>query len=121
MNKNEPVPAGTFVAIDVEWATRDQQICQIALAVVCNGEIAEHAEWLVQPPGNLYDETLFSRHQVRPEMTGKTDVMLVGTWHVGLPKLAKYEKQAAKRFVALIVGDEDLEAFLYGEARKFFT
>ena len=61
--------SNTFVAIDVEWATRDQMICQIGMATVRNGEIAEHRRWLVQPPGNYYDETLFGNHHVRPEMT----------------------------------------------------
>jgi len=63
------LPADTFVAVDVEWATRDQMICQIGLAVVRNGEIADRKQWLVQPPGNEYDETLFRSHHIRPEMT----------------------------------------------------
>ena len=63
------LPANTFVTIDVEWATRDQQICQIGMAVVRNGKIVEHPQWLIQPPGNEYDETLFRSHHIRPEMT----------------------------------------------------
>lgn len=66
---NSNLIARSFTAVDVEWATRDQMICQIGLAVVRNGEIVEHAQWLVQPPGNEYDETLFRNHHVRPEMT----------------------------------------------------
>ena len=62
------LPANTFVTIDVEWATRDQQICQIGMAVVRNGKIVEHPQWLIQPPGNEYDETLFRSHHIRPEM-----------------------------------------------------
>lgn len=67
MNKYEI--SSRFTAIDVEWATRDQMICQIGMAVVRNGEIEEHRQWLVQPPGNEYDETLFGSHRIRPEMT----------------------------------------------------
>ena len=68
MNGNR-LPASTFVAIDVEWATRDQMICQIGLAVVRNGDITDSVRCDIQPPGNEYDETLFRSHHVRPEMT----------------------------------------------------
>lgn len=67
MNNN--LIARHFVAVDVEWATRDQMICQIGVAVVRNGEIRETRQWLIQPPDNEYDETLFRNHHVRPEMT----------------------------------------------------
>lgn len=66
---NDNLIARSFTVVDVEWATRDQMICQIGLAVVRNGEIVERAQWYVQPPGNEYDETLFRNHHVRPEMT----------------------------------------------------
>ena len=79
MNTNKTMPASSFVAVDVEWATRDQMICQVGLVVVRDGEIAEHVQWLVQPPGNEYDETLFSRHRVRPEMTASAPT-LDGLW-----------------------------------------
>lgn len=78
-------PARTFVTVDVEWATRDQMICQIGWAVVHNGRIVEHHQWLVQPPGNEYDETLFRNHQVRPEMT-ETAPTLEELW----PELQPY-------------------------------
>lgn len=66
---NTKNPARNFVAIDVEWATREQMICQIGLAVVRNGEITDRQEWLIQPPDNIYDEQLFRNHHIRPEMT----------------------------------------------------
>lgn len=68
MNNNNPI-ARNFIAVDVEWATRDQMICQIGVAVVRHGDITETMQWLVQPPGNEYDETLFRNHHIRPEMT----------------------------------------------------
>ena len=73
------LPANTFVTIDVEWATRDQQICQIGMAVVRDGKIVEHPQWLIQPPGNEYDETLFRSHHIRPEMTA-TEPTLEDLW-----------------------------------------
>ena len=78
----------TFVAIDVEWATRDQQICQIGLAVVNNGEIVEHPQWLIQPPLNEYDETLFRNHHIRPDMT-ETQPTLEELWPEIQPYLLK--------------------------------
>ena len=69
MNTTISTPAQSFVAIDVEWATRDQMICQIGLTVVRNLEITEHRTWLIQPPDNEYDEALFRSHHVRPDMT----------------------------------------------------
>lgn len=64
-----------FVALDVEWATRDQMICQIGLVKVKLGKIVEHVQWLVQPPGNEYDETLFRYHHIRPEMTANAPTL----------------------------------------------
>lgn len=78
--------SNTFVAIDVEWATRDQQICQIGMAVVRNGEIIERPQWLIQPPLNDYDETLFGNHHIRPEMTA-TAPTLEDLWPVIRPYL----------------------------------
>lgn len=66
---NNNLPASTFVAIDVEWATRNRMICQIGMAVVRNGEIVAQPQWLIQPPDNRYDETLFLNHHITPEMT----------------------------------------------------
>lgn len=54
-------------------------------------------------------------------MTKNTDLLLVGNRNVGLPKLAKYEKQSQKRAVAIVVGDDDLDALLYGDGQKFFA
>lgn len=75
MNTCNQISASRFVVIDVEWATRDQQICQIGLAAVSNGEIAERAQWLIQPPGNEYDETLYNNHHIRPEMTSSAPTL----------------------------------------------
>lgn len=84
------LPASTFVAIDVEWATRDQMICQIGMAVVRNGEIVAHPQWLIQPPCNEYDETLFRNHHIRPEMT-ETAPTLEDLWPEIQPYLLEGE------------------------------
>lgn len=83
-------PSSTFVAVDVEWATRDQMICQVGLAVVRNGEITERVLSYIQPPGNEYDETLFRNHQVRPEMTENAPT-LEQVWPELQPHLLKGE------------------------------
>ena len=67
--------SSTFVTVDVECATRDQMICQIGLVKVKLEKIVEHAQWLVQPPGNEYDETLFRYHHIRPEMTANAPTL----------------------------------------------
>ena len=48
-------PSKDFTAIDVEYADREQNICQVGLAVVRNLEIVERRSWLIQPPDNHYD------------------------------------------------------------------
>ena len=87
MNDDKRI-SSTFVAIDVEWSTRDHQICQIGLAVVRNGEIVEHPQWLIQPPGNDYDDTLFVNHHIRPEMTAAAPT-LEDAWPEIQPYLLK--------------------------------
>ena len=54
-------------------------------------------------------------------VTRNTDILLIGLKNVSLEKLSKYEKQKDKGHdIALVVGDEDLDALLYGDGRKFF-
>lgn len=67
---NHQLPADTFVAIDVEYADRERQnICQIGVAVVRNREITEQAQWLIQPPDNVYDEATMRVHHLTPADT----------------------------------------------------
>ena len=58
-----------FVAIDVEYADSDQNICQVGMAVVRNLEIVERPSWLIQPPDNHYEERYIRVHHITPEMT----------------------------------------------------
>ena len=64
-----PAPSPSFVAIDVEYADSAQNICQIGLAVVRDLEIVERRNWLIQPPGNVYEELFVRVHHITPEDT----------------------------------------------------
>jgi len=60
----------SFVAFDVETATFERSsICEIGIAVVKNGEVAECKSWLVQPPHNEYDDFNTYLHGIRPNDT----------------------------------------------------
>ena len=59
-----PKPSNNFVAIDVEYANREQDICQIGLVIVRNLEIVEQRVWLIQPFDNHYDENFCRAHHI---------------------------------------------------------
>lgn len=69
MNTNIPFPAGRFVAIDVEYADNEQNICQFGLAVVRDRKIVDSRSWLIQPPGNHYEERCIRVHHITPADT----------------------------------------------------
>ena len=69
MNIINPRPSSSFVAIDVEYADREQNICQVGLAVVRNLEVTENRSWLIQPPDNHYEAMQMSVHYISPQMT----------------------------------------------------
>ena len=59
-----------FVAIDLETATSDRDsICEIGLCIVNNGQVVDTKSWLVQPPGNEYDDFNIFIHGIKPEDT----------------------------------------------------
>lgn len=62
-------PCHDFVAIDVEYANRDQDICQFGLAVVHDLRVEEKRNWLIQPPYNYYEDNYQNANKVRPEDT----------------------------------------------------
>lgn len=66
-----------FIAIDVEYADREQNICQVGLAIVRDLQIVSTRSWLIQPPGNYYDPVMMRSHHVTPDMTAT-----VGTFDV---------------------------------------
>ena len=68
MNQNIN-PNRDFMAIDVEYADREQNICQIGLAIVRNLEITGLRSWLVQPPCNYYEDEQMRHHHITPDMT----------------------------------------------------
>lgn len=59
-----------FVAIDFETATSMRSsACEVGLTFVEKGEIVSSKSWLIQPPGNLYDDYNTYIHGITPSMT----------------------------------------------------
>ena len=56
-----------------------------------------------------------------PGITKNAAVVIVGTANVGPKKLIAIEEQEQKdHHIYRIVGDDDLDALLYGDGQKFF-
>ncbi len=83
-------PEKNFVAIDVEYADSEQNICQFGIAIVQNLEIILSRSWLIQPPSNYYDERLINIHQITPEMTANAAPFDV-VWQEIQPMLLHYQ------------------------------
>ena len=66
-----------FIAIDVEYADSEQNICQVGLAIVENLEITSTCMWNIQPPGNIYDENYSRAHHLTED-----DTATVGTFDI---------------------------------------
>ena len=59
-----------FIAFDVETATAQRHsICEIGIAVICEGKITDKKSWLIQPPENKYDVFNTYLHGIGPEQT----------------------------------------------------
>ena len=58
-----------FVAIDVETANSNEDICQIGICIVRNGEKQKPMSWFVQPPGNHYGQMQMNVHHITPDKT----------------------------------------------------
>ena len=59
-----------FVAIDLETATDERDsICEVGIAIVEDSKIKTSKSWLVQPPGNEYDDFNIEIHGIRPRDT----------------------------------------------------
>ncbi|MDE6120752.1 MAG: 3'-5' exoribonuclease [Muribaculaceae bacterium] len=77
----------SFVAFDVETATFERNsICEIGIAIVKNGEIAERKSWLVQPPHNEYDDFNTYLHGIGPNDT-KDKPLFPEVWKEVIPFL----------------------------------
>ena len=63
-----------FVAIDVETANNNEDICQIGICVVKDGIKQQPKVWMVQPPGNHYDKGQIKKHHITPDMTENSPV-----------------------------------------------
>lgn len=69
MNSARQIPFRDFVAIDVEYADSEQNICQIGLAEVKDLQIVTSRSWLIQPPSNYYEEQFMCHHHITPDDT----------------------------------------------------
>lgn len=58
-----------FVAVDFETATNSRMACQLGLVIVKNGIITDKLSFLIQPPGNVYDNNTIAVHHITPDMT----------------------------------------------------
>jgi DNA polymerase-3 subunit epsilon len=63
------MPDFNFTAFDFETATYNRMPCQLGIVRVENGEIIEKNCFLIQPPGNAYDQNCINVHLITPEMT----------------------------------------------------
>lgn len=61
----------SFVAVDFETATNSRMACQVGIVVVEHGVIKEKVSRLIQPPGNIYDESTINIHHITPEVTAE--------------------------------------------------
>lgn len=75
----------SIVAFDVETATFDRSsICEIGIAVVNNGIVAERKSWLIRPPHNRYDDFNTHLHGIGPADT-KDKPLFPEVWKEVLP------------------------------------
>jgi len=58
-----------FVAIDFEYASRNQYACQLGIVAVLNNVIVKELLYMIQPPGNFYEQNYINVHKITPYMT----------------------------------------------------
>lgn len=99
-----------FVAIDVEYVGREQHICQIGMAVVRNLQITDRLSWLVQPPGNHYDESTMRTHHLTPADTADAPIFpelwpqiepYLSQWHLWAHNAASTEEPVLQKNISL--------------------
>lgn len=59
----------SFASLDFETAYEFNNICEIGIATVKNGELTAKYSWLVQPENNKYHEDNVAIHGITPDMT----------------------------------------------------
>lgn len=76
LNAGRALGAEGFVAIDFETATGSRaSACDVAVAMVEDGQVKDVLRWLIQPPGNEYDGFNISIHGITPAMTKDSPTM----------------------------------------------
>lgn len=59
-----------IIALDTETPTsNNDDICEIGIAVIENGEIVETRDWLIRPFGNVYYQKNIDVHGIKPQDT----------------------------------------------------
>ena len=62
-----------IIALDTETpTTNNDDICELGIAVIENGEIVETRDWLIRPFGNVYYQKNIDVHGIKPEDTEKS-------------------------------------------------
>jgi DNA polymerase-3 subunit epsilon len=83
-------PSNNFVAIDVEYADSEQNICQFGLVVVQDGRVVEPAlNWIIQPPENRYEQKQMNVHHMTP-----ADTVNAPTFKEVWPEIEPYLRNA---------------------------
>ncbi len=58
-----------FIAIDFETATTNRMACSLGIVVVKDYQICQELQYLIQPPGNKYDQSCINVHGIIPSDT----------------------------------------------------
>lgn len=62
----------TWVAIDFETASRQRaSACALGLALIEGDRVVEHRDWLIQPPGNVFDHMNTRIHGIDADLVAQ--------------------------------------------------
>ncbi|MBQ8064028.1 MAG: 3'-5' exoribonuclease [Prevotella sp.] len=79
-----------FTAIDFETATNSRaSVCEVGIAVVKDGIVTETKSWMIQPPGNTYEQRNIHLHHITPDDT-KNSPVFSDVWPEILPYLEEH-------------------------------
>ncbi|MHB9002644.1 MAG: exonuclease [Actinobacteria bacterium HGW-Actinobacteria-10] len=66
------VPTSRWIAIDFETATREKaSACALGMAVIEDGCLVEVRDWLIQPPGNIFEMRNTRIHGIDEDMVAQ--------------------------------------------------
>lgn len=68
----EETPTSRWIAIDFETATREKaSACALGIAVIDNGALVEVRDWLIQPPGNIFEPRNTAIHGIHEDLVAQ--------------------------------------------------